>query len=69
MRLFFTCEKHDRLSVQARFMDAVAPFKHLTKGACMTRLFSTKSLIASAFALGAVVTGSAAQTSVMAPLI
>jgi hypothetical protein len=67
LRLFFTREKHDRLSVQARFMDAAAPFKHLTKGASMIRLFSTKSLIASAVALGAVVTGSAAQTGVIAP--
>ena len=34
----------------------------------MIRLFSTKSLIASAVALGAVVTGSAAQTGVIAPV-
>src|SRR4051812_47553727 len=48
-------------SVQVRFMGAVAPCKHLTQGAFMNRLFSTKSLIASAIALGAVAAGTAAH--------
>jgi hypothetical protein len=61
LRQFFARAKHDRLFVQAWFMDAVAPCKHQTKGASMIRTFSTKSLLASVIALGAVVAGSAAH--------
>jgi hypothetical protein len=50
-------------------MGAIAPYKHLTKELSMNRLFSTKSLIATAIALGAVVAGTAAHAGTNVTLV